>query len=87
VVSTGLPDRSSLSITKLCATSGARIFFAGGTASARSAELLKSGPFPGAWCFPGRHSHKTEQTMEEINPLVNQVKDMKGRLDALRGYL
>jgi len=25
--------------------------------------------------------------MEEINPLVNQVKDMKGRLDALRGYL
>ena len=34
-----------------------------------------------------RCDERATDTMQELNAITKQIKDMQGRLDALRGYL
>jgi hypothetical protein len=34
-----------------------------------------------------RPHHQASQTMIEINPILAQIADLKGRVESLRGYL
>jgi hypothetical protein len=39
------------------------------------------------WKLPKYTFEKLEKRMQEINPIVQKISDLRGRLTALRGYL